>query len=326
MKQILSTHLYGEYPDWAARVDMLDRRAMSRRRLFRTLVAAGSPYEALILNGSIGMTERYVDLVAAMAVAHRRRPPAIVLTDCSWRLPDRALDRLANRAGIRLLSTPRTRFCVRSTSELELFPKTWGVDPSQVAFTPYGHRLTEDELAAPIVPGVGVFAGGNSLRDYQTLLEAVSKLDAPVTIMTSQLTDRTSGLPDNVRLKKIGSNADFLNEMRSSRIVVTPLAAGIERAAGLDTYLAAMALGKIVVVTESPGVDDYIDDRSTGLVVPAGDSAVLGEALRWALDPAHEHDANELGARAAEAARTQFTYDRYVSRLLDVADAALAGA
>ncbi len=27
MKRILSTHLYGEYADWAERVDTLDRRA-----------------------------------------------------------------------------------------------------------------------------------------------------------------------------------------------------------------------------------------------------------------------------------------------------------
>ena len=112
--------------------------------------------------------------------------------------------------------------------------------------------------------------------------------------------------------------------MNKAQIVVTPLAAGIERAAGLDTYLAAMALGKVVVVSESPGARDYIDDRSTGLLVPAGDSAALGHALRWALDPAHEEDAARLGARAAEVARTELSYDRYVSRLLDVAEEAAA--
>ncbi len=138
-------------------------------------------YDALILNGSVGMSERYVDLVAAMIIARRRRPPAIVLTDCSWALPEGGIDRMANRVGIRLLSR-RARVCVRSTAELELFPRTWGVSPAQVTLTRYAHRLGEAELAGPVASGQGIFAGGNSLRDYETLLEAVAGLDARVTI------------------------------------------------------------------------------------------------------------------------------------------------
>ena len=56
---------------------------------------------------------------------------------------------------------------------LELF-RTWGVSPAQVTLTWYAHRLGEAELAGPVASGQGIFAGGNSLRDYETLLEAVA--------------------------------------------------------------------------------------------------------------------------------------------------------
>jgi glycosyltransferase involved in cell wall biosynthesis len=318
--RILSTHVYGDrHPDWDARVDVLDRRTMTRSRLFRRLVAAAGDYDALILNGSIGMTERFVDLLAAVAIRRTRRPPpAIVLTDCSWRLGEARLDRAAMRTGIRALDGPRVRYCVRSSAELELFPRTWHVDPGRVVFTPYAHTVTPEELAVPATTDGGVFAGGNSLRDYPTLLEAVRELDVPVRILTSVIDE--SELPAQVRVEPIRSHDDFVDGLRRAAVVVTPIQPGLRRAAGLDTYLSAMALGKLVIVSEGPGVRDYVDHGSTGLVVPAGDPAALHEALAWALDPANADEVAAVADRAAETARTRFTYEAYVATLLRVVD------
>lgn len=324
MKRILSTHVYGDrHPDWDARVDVLDRRRMTRGQLFRRLVAAAGDYDALVLNGSIGMSERFVDLLAGAAIRRtRRRQPAIVLTDCSWRLGDARLDRAAMRTGIRALNGPRVRYCVRSTAELEHFPRTWHVDPGHVVFTPYAHTVTAEELAVPATTDGGVFAGGNSLRDYPTLLEAVRDLDVPVRILTSVLGD--AELPAHVRVQPIRSHEDFVEGLRGAAVVVTPLQPGLRRAAGLDTYLSAMALGKLVVVSESPGVRDYIEDGRTGLVVPAGEPAALRDALVWALDPANAEEAAAIAARAAETTRSRFTYEAYVARLLRIVDELLA--
>jgi glycosyltransferase involved in cell wall biosynthesis len=320
VKRILSTHVYGDrHPEWDARVDVLDRRTMTRGQLFRRLVAAAGDYDALVLNGSIGMSERFVDLLAGAAIRRtRRRQPAIVLTDCSWRLGEGRLDRTAMRTGIRALDGPRVRYCVRSTAELEHFPRTWHVDPSHVVFTPYAHTVTAEELAVPATTDSGVFAGGNSLRDYPTLLEAVRELDVPVRILTTVLGE--TGLPAHVRVEPIRSHDDFVDGLRRAAVVVTPLQPGLQRAAGLDTYLSAMALGKLVIVSESPGVRDYVEHGRTGLVVPAGDQTALRDALAWALDPANADEVAAVAARAAETARTRFTYEAYVATLLRVVD------
>lgn len=57
------------------------------------------------------------------------------------------------------------------------------------------------------------------------------------------------------------------------------------RSAGQASYLNAIALGKPVVVTDAPGVRDYVDHRRTGLIVPPGDPIALREAVNWTLAP-----------------------------------------
>ena len=327
MTRILSTHAYAHHPPaWAERVDVLDRRELSRRELFGQIVRRAAAYDALILNGSIGAGELYLDLVAGLVVRRtRRRPPAMLFTDCSWQLGARSADRAAMRAGIRALDGPRVRYCVRSRAELELFPRTWGVDPRHVAFTSYAHTVTPDELAVPATTDGGVFAGGNSLRDYDTLLDAVHGLDVPVRIETKVIPpERLAGLPAHVDVSAIRSHDAFVDGLRRAAVVVTPILPAVNRAAGLDTYLSAMALGKVVIVTESPGVSDYVEHGRTGLVVPPADAAALRDAIAWSLDPAHADEAAAIAAAAREAAHTRFTYVQYVESLLRIADEAVA--
>jgi glycosyltransferase involved in cell wall biosynthesis len=326
LTRILSTHVYGDrHPHWDARVDVLDRRTMTRGQLFRRLVSAAGDYDAFILNGSIGTSEWFVDLLAAAAIRRtRRRAPAIVVTDCSWALGDAGIDRAAMRIGIRALDGQRVRYCVRSTDELELFPRTWRVDPGHVVFTPYAHTVTDTELAVPARTDAGVFVGGNSLRDYPTLIESVRELDVPVRILTTVLGE--TELPAHVRVEPIRSHDDFVDGLRSAAVVVTPLQPGLQRAAGLDTYLSAMALGKLVIVSESPGVRDYVEHGRTGVVVPAGDPAPLRDALAWALDETNAAEVAAIADRAAETARTRFTYETYVATLLRVVDDLVAAA
>jgi hypothetical protein len=167
-----SSRYFHDRGRWAGTVDMLPRERLSRRRLLRELVRRAGDYDALLQNGSGGASEIYLDLVAAGLAERRRNPPALVLYDCSWKLGG-PLDRVAGRAGIRLLDAPALTYCVLSSEERELFPRTWGVAPERVVFTAYGHTLSDEELAAPVSADGGVFAGGNSLRDYGPLVEAI---------------------------------------------------------------------------------------------------------------------------------------------------------
>jgi hypothetical protein len=318
-REFLTTWYLPGREAWTARCEMLDRGSMSRRALLTRLLRGAAERQALIVDGSVGPSDLYVDLLAAIAI--RRRPATartpIVVGECQWKLGGSRLDRLTTRLGLRALDGPRVAYCVLTEWERQRFAGTWGVDPERVFVTPYCHTLSDADLAAPTSTGGGVFAGGNSLRDYGPLIAAASEIDAPVTLAT-ELVD--GPVPANVTAGPVPYER-FFELLRDASVVVVPLADRDDRTAGQQTYLNAMALGKPTIVTDSPGVREYVEDGRTGLVVPPGDADAMRNALRWVLDPSNDDAVTRMTAAAAEAVRTTFSPDSYAQSLIDVADA-----
>lgn len=306
--------------DWSASgVDVLDRARCSPAGLLRRLLRDASTHDAVLLNGS-----GRLDQIAATLLAQLRSVAPIVISDCTWQRGTWRLDRLAGRAGIRAIDSAQPIYCVLSSDEVRLFPRTWGVDASRVVFTPFCYTLTEEELAARTSTSGSVFSGGDSMRDFRPLLAAAKNLPVDVTLAVQQPPAPPGDLPPNVCAKAV-SHAAFVELMRHARVVVVPLRAGIERSAGQQTYLNAMALGKLIITTDSPGARDYIEHGSTGLIVPAGDEDSLASALGWALDPSHEGDVAEIAARARAVVRSRFRPVDHFQCLLDVVDRAVTG-
>ncbi len=207
-------------------------------------------------------------------------------------------------------------YCVLSSSERATFPGSWGVDPERVRFTPFYWTLPEDEPPARF-GGHGVFAGGDSLRDHETLLAAARSVDVPVTIATRLTLE--GPVPAHVTVGPLAPDV-FLDRLRETAVTVVPMRPGLVRSAGQQTYLNAMALGKPVVVSDVPGVRDHVTDGETGLVVPPGDADALAAALRWVTDPANADAVQRMGERARHVALTTAGPDQYVQRLLEVVD------
>jgi glycosyltransferase involved in cell wall biosynthesis len=83
-----------------------------------------------------------------------------------------------------------------------------------------------------------------------------------------------------------------------------------------------MARGKAIVVTDTPGVRDYIQDGETGLIVAPGDAVAMARAVtRLLADPAERA---RIGGQARMYAHRELTLTRYATRLLEVADETLA--
>jgi glycosyltransferase involved in cell wall biosynthesis len=262
-----------------------------------------------------------MSLLAATVFARRRRRPAVVIADATWKVGRNPLDHLASRFAL-FPNGPFVRYCVLSTAERERFPNTWHVDRERVVFTPYRYELSDEELAAPVSEDGTVFAGGDSMRDYRTLVEAVRDLPVQVRIATRRAGHQVAGdLPSNVTLAPM-SHSEYNKRTASASVVVVPLRPRDDRGSGQTTYLNAMALGKAVVVTDVAGVSDHVTDGETGLIVPPADPHRLAEALRRLLeDPDY---ARRMGAAARQDARERFSPKRYAERLLAVADEASA--
>jgi glycosyltransferase involved in cell wall biosynthesis len=307
---------------WDGPVDLLyETRDERRLRGLARLVRDAGRYDAVILDGSVGLKGGYLDLLAAAAIRRRSEGPLVVIADCQWELGASRADRTAMRLGLRLVDGPEVTYCVHSNEEVEIFPRTWGVDPERVAFTPWPYILTEDEL---VVSGeqAGVFAGGDSFREYAPLIEAARGLPVSVTIATRRHdVSAGSDLPSNVSVGAL-SHEEYVDRLQKAPIVVVPLVPTTDRSAGQTTYVNALAMGKLVVVTDCLGVRDYVEPAVTGLVVAPGDADALHQALSWALDPSNAGEVQQIRARARATAQERLRPDDYVANLLRVAGAA----
>jgi hypothetical protein len=319
-ERILSTLRYGDYPEWTERVDIFGRQGLSRPAFLRRLLAEVRRYPAVILTGTW-----QVDQIAAMLIARMRSPPPVIMSDASWRRGVNARDRLVRAGAVRAMRGRHMTFCVLSSWEAERFPSKWEVPADRVRFTPFCFTLPEPELNLPVSDAGGVFVGGglrrgrrrDPLRDYRAVIDAASRVNAPITIASNELDSVT--MPPNIRAGPV-SRERFTELLREAGVIVVPLRAGVDRSAGQQTYLNAMALGKPVIVTDTPGVRDYIDDRDTGLIVPPGDAEALAGAITWVLDPDNRAEVERIRVRARDVARTRFSRRNYIGHLLRVAD------
>jgi glycosyltransferase involved in cell wall biosynthesis len=276
--------------------------------------------QLLILNGSVGRRQRYRDLVFAMLLKLRfSKPPPVLMQDATWEPRSEALEselpflkkvipKLA-RMVISLIDGPHMRYAVLSTKEVETFPKVWGVDPSRVVFQPFPNTLHEYRDMETRDDGY-IFAGGNSVRDFGLLESALQGTNIPARIATKWRP--ALNLPHT----EVGptSHDDYMSLLANAHAVVVPLRQSV-RSAGQQSYLNAMGLGKPVIVTEAPGVRDYVIDGVTGIIVPP-DVNALRAAMLHVMDPANADFYAEMGRRAREDVFKRFTEEHFRHGLL----------
>jgi len=192
-----------------------------------------------------------------------------------------------------------------------------GVSPAKLIVNPYGVKLAPSnqvEATTPDGPVKILFVGGVGIRKgVPWLLEAARQLDrlaefrlaGPVEpILAEKL---GSDLPDNVTLLGAVSSTEVSRELASADIFCLP---SLEEGFPLS-LLEAMAAGCACVVTgaASGGV---IEHRINGIVVPAMESAALGEALgQLAGDPVQ---IKKLGDAAKSTVQNGYTWKDYGDR------------
>lgn len=319
---IASTHPYPLREEWNARVDVVFVPGANRLERLRSILRAARDHRVLILDGSVS-PPKSPDMMASLLLRLRRNRPAVVLTECNWKSGS-GLEHVLRKIGMRLMDPVVSSYGVYTVAETRDFAARWGVSPAKLRFTPYYYNLTDEQLAwepKPYVPGGTVFAGGNSLRDYPTLVEAARGLSVPVRIATTKDVPGPAA-PEHVTIAPMAHD-DFMRAMYEAAVNVVPMLPGLERCAGLETFVTAMAMGKCVIISDTPGVRDYVEHERNGLIVPAGNAGALREAIRWATDPANADAVGAMALAARADARERFSPEQYVGELLDEADRAL---
>lgn len=221
---------------------------------------------------------------------------------------------------LRLASMADHLLCLSEQSKREL-QGAYGVPGSRI--TVVGSRVDTTFFTpdATVPQKVQICSAGAINRDYDTLIEAARPLGVPLKIAADTAWAYSKGnagttparpLPDFVEMRSWKTYLNLRGLYAESRVLVVPLARPI--LSGVTVALEGMAMGKAVIVTHNPYIEEFLEEGESGLFVPAGDVETLRKKLRNLLD--HPDEAERLGARARDWVVERFTVARYVDRIL----------
>lgn len=289
---------------------MLAWACFAQRRRYRVIVTdseqVGIPLALLLRTLPAGARPRHV-MITHILSAKKKLP---------------FLDVLRAQGGV-------DTFLVYSTWQQRFIQQHWDIPAERVVFTPFmvdsaffaPERVTASR-EAPMICTAGL-----ERRDYATLMRAVDGLAAQVVIAAaspwSRQKDATEGaaLPANVKVQRF-SQFDLRQLYADSRFVVMPLE-NVEFQAGVTAILEAMAMGRAVICTRTPGQTDVVVEGETGLYVPPGDPQALRAAIERLL--ANPGLADEMGRAGRRRVEQQMSLDRYAVRLGAIVRAAAGG-
>jgi glycosyltransferase involved in cell wall biosynthesis len=263
----------------------------------------------------VSLSER-VGIPLAPALGRRVRQ-AVILHHPISRLKLRAL-RLS-----RLYRDWRLMLCL-SRAEADELKRTLRVTDSevQVLNTPVDVAFYRPDEA---LPGADtetphILSLGLSHRDYPTLVAAMRQLPdihCHIRAGSSWVYGRSGyeqeRLPANVTSHSFVPPALLRSVFQRCRFVVIVLQPGTQWAAGCTSVQLAQAMGKAVIATHLPGLEDYVAHGKTGLLVPAKDPAALAAAIDrlWR----HPEEAGQMGARGRRWIEAGFSLDQWLDRL-----------
>lgn len=185
----------------------------------------------------------------------------------------------------------------------------FGVDCSFFEARPYPER--------PMV----FSAGGDRDRDARTLFEALELVHRALPDVDLVVQSK-SDLVAPAGVKKVAKlTHEELRSMYAMASVVTIATRENLHFSGMTVALEAMATARPVVLTATPGVDDYISDGSNGLLAPVRDPSLLAEHTIALLQDRSAAEA--FGRRARRSVETAHTTKKMCTAISKIAIDAL---
>ena len=209
----------------------------------------------------------------------------------------------AHRGIARLALARMTGVFVECSAMTEPFVAGFGVPAARVHFVRLGIDA-EHFTPAPWPSGSPlVFSvGDDRMRDHATLVEAMNRA---VSVRGDMRFELATTLP-----VRVDPGFAFVHRRRMddavrgcyARAQVVAVALHPTRqGSGLTVLLEAMASGRPVVVTDNPGLSDYVRHGETGWLVPAGDPGAMAQAVGSLIaDPLRARRMGEQGRALIE--------------------------
>lgn len=165
-------------------------------------------------------------------------------------------------------------------------------------------------------------AGGDRDRDPATLFRAIDivRRERPeIEVMVQSRTQLRP--PEGVTVVPYLTHQQLREAYERASVVAIATRPNLH-ASGMTVSLEAMAVGRPVVITETPGLDDYVHDGETGFLVQCDDHRALASKILSLLDNPAEAEA--MGRRARGRVVAGFTSAQMADELATFA-ASLSG-
>lgn len=187
-----------------------------------------------------------------------------------------------------------------SSAQVPVVRECWPIDRARVHHLLFGVDDTFWTPSGEPQRGRVVVVGNDRHRDHGTAIRAVQLAkqvlpDVKIHLITRQPLDVPADLG---RRSPLLSHPELRAAYETANVCAVALQPNIH-CSGITTVLEAMACGRPVVVTDTPGMRDYVTDRLNGLLVPPGDPSAMADAIADVIrDP-------DLAAGLARAGRAQ---------------------
>lgn len=336
-----------DYAVVAARLNatVLDRRAIAVSRFARFL--------SLLCGAALGL---------AWLAFRRRRTFDLILTDGEHIGIPLALLLLWSRSPVRHITIGHRlssgkkwiffrmfrvqrrmdRILVHSQRQLDIAVEDLHISRDRLALMPYqvdaAYWSPVDREEEALVVSAGL-----EYRDYDTFFSAARGLPAHVVVAAaspwSRHRDASRPWTENVEVRAF--DYPGLRDLYArAAVVVVPLV-DVDNQAGVTTILEAMAMGKAVIVSQTWGQTDVVEDRRgahrgtprprptslvrtmaaqtggvpepNGFYVPPGDPAALRSAITYLLE--HPEERAELGRAGRRTAEQMLTVELFAERI-----------
>lgn len=177
------------------------------------------------------------------------------------------------------------------------------------------YRYEPPSESKPLVLSIG----GDRDRDPATLYRALSKVHArnPAVEFVVQSSSSVSP-PDFVRRISRVSHYELRELYKRASVVAVATRENLH-VSGMTVALEAMSTGRPVVVTETPGMDEYVSDGASGFLAEVGDSDQMAERINQIL--ASPQLGFEMGRVGSADVSDRFTSSRMISDIVDFVSA-----
>ncbi len=193
-----------------------------------------------------------------------------------------------------------------------LFPEM----AERITFIPFGVDLSFFKRQDVKLDGTILAVGFDPDRDWRTLIEAARGTDLRVVIATRPSRLQGIDLPPNVTHRTF-TQEELINAYARASVIAIPMdtSKGVNDAMGCSTLFEAMAMGKVIVATNTHTFASYIEDGVQGLLVPERDIVGLRTALERVISDTSL--AISLGENAYEYAKEHLDVVMLTKQLAD---------